>query len=364
MSFSLANTTGWVTGDLLTESQINQLDQEHAAAIDGANGGIYNLLGEIELNDRDVTIEHLITPNVTGTTVFHDNISVEGDTTIGTATSDTLTINANAFCVGNLSVAGQTVLGDSSSDALVVNADTIFYNDVQIGGDSSDTLTVNSTSSFLNDVTVGSTSADTLTINSTISAPNNVTIGTTNSNSLTINSTLSAVNDVNIGGSSTDILLVRSTSTFQNDLTIGTSNTDTLTVNSLADFLDGVYVDGVFHANGAVQLGDSTSDQIDVRGVVKYTGSGRILETGIVSNDADQDIDITLYRNVILPTTLSAPHTYNIIGTVQDGDWFFIQNLDNATHVLTGLVSGNVLSNTGYKFMRISGTWYKVVFSS
>ncbi len=47
--FSRANPAGWVHGDKLSPAQVNQIDIEHAAAIDGINGGVYPLGGKLTL---------------------------------------------------------------------------------------------------------------------------------------------------------------------------------------------------------------------------------------------------------------------------------------------------------------------------
>ena len=55
MSFSLVNPSGWTTGDLLTETQINQLDQDHAAAVDSA-GGSYSPAAVITLAAKGLAV--------------------------------------------------------------------------------------------------------------------------------------------------------------------------------------------------------------------------------------------------------------------------------------------------------------------
>ncbi len=80
MSFSLANPTGWTTGDLLTETQINQLDAEHAAAIDGSGGGTYSLSAPLIINSANVTIGANLavggTLGVTGSSHFDGSVQL------------------------------------------------------------------------------------------------------------------------------------------------------------------------------------------------------------------------------------------------------------------------------------------------
>ncbi len=189
MSFSLANPTGWTNGDLLTETQINQLDQDHAAAVDGGGGGTYTLTAPLQFVGDEVDIDVLNantiigTPEFTGNATFsststfdgiatfNDDVNFSGggttydhtanfnhDVNLGNTSGDTVTVAATSAFAGPA-----TFSGTSTFDAAV-----IFNSTATIGSDSSDVLTVKSTSIFQNDLTIGNSSSDGLSINSTV----------------------------------------------------------------------------------------------------------------------------------------------------------------------------------------------------
>lgn len=123
MSFSLANGTGWTTGDTLTEAQINQIDQEHALAIDGSGGGTYDLVdndliisssgtGTLELGLPVEITESLV---VDGPGTFMDNMTVQGNLTVN---GSTLIVNNTATMNGGVNI------GNASSDVCTIKAST------------------------------------------------------------------------------------------------------------------------------------------------------------------------------------------------------------------------------------------------
>lgn len=121
MSFSLANPTGWTTGDTLTETQINQIDAEHAAAIDGSGGGSYTLTSPLSISGDTVEIEDLSADSadiaiagIASLTVSGTS-SLNGNVTLGDNVSDNITAvgsltSQNAFLANSTS----TFVGASS----------------------------------------------------------------------------------------------------------------------------------------------------------------------------------------------------------------------------------------------------------
>ena len=54
MTFTRVNPLGWALFELLTSAQMNQLDIDHAAAIDGAGGGLYQPTAVIAIDSLNV----------------------------------------------------------------------------------------------------------------------------------------------------------------------------------------------------------------------------------------------------------------------------------------------------------------------
>jgi hypothetical protein len=54
MSFTRANVAGWATGEVLTTTQMNQLDLDHSRAVDGNAGGTYTPSAAIIINGSGI----------------------------------------------------------------------------------------------------------------------------------------------------------------------------------------------------------------------------------------------------------------------------------------------------------------------
>lgn len=116
MSFSLVNLTGWTTGDQLTEDQINQLDQDHAAAVDGTNGGTYTLSSPLTFNGADVNFGSETLFNAPAT--FTDTVSISGVLTVG----NTATFNGTSN-FKNVNISGGSTLHLSPGNTLNADGD-------------------------------------------------------------------------------------------------------------------------------------------------------------------------------------------------------------------------------------------------
>jgi len=138
--------SGYVTGDLIDEADINYWCSALPDCVDGAGGGTYTLAAPLIFNGDDLQIG--------------EDLDVGGD----------LAITGDTTLIGGLTVTGSVVfnnylqIGSSSSDTCDVVSDITFRGPVTIGDASSDLLHVNSTTTFNNNVTVGSSAADTLTV--------------------------------------------------------------------------------------------------------------------------------------------------------------------------------------------------------
>lgn len=56
MAFNRANPAGWVKGELLTSTQINQIDVNQSLAVDGTGGGIYTPAAPIAIGNAGVVV--------------------------------------------------------------------------------------------------------------------------------------------------------------------------------------------------------------------------------------------------------------------------------------------------------------------
>lgn len=83
MTFPRVNLLGWALFEELTSAQMNQLDIDHSNAVDGLNGGTYNLSAELRFENDTVFIEMLEGTNGTFTDFeVTDDLDVGGDQTI------------------------------------------------------------------------------------------------------------------------------------------------------------------------------------------------------------------------------------------------------------------------------------------
>lgn len=202
MAFTLTKPSGWAFGELLTSTQMEDIDAKTADAIDGVGGGTYspssainvggkglNVTGPFSASSMTVAAFQCTTFLASGAAVFSSSIQVVGtsslignvsctgsvtasdliatdDLTVGddasiggdlavagnaTVTGD-LTVSDDAHVAGDLSVSGNTTIGSSSSDELDINALIVgrvrFAGNGRVGfrqfsvGDADQTLTV------------------------------------------------------------------------------------------------------------------------------------------------------------------------------------------------------------------------------
>ena len=190
---------------------------------------------------------------VSGSTLLN-TVSTTGNTAIGTASSQTLTVNAAtnfaaavtaaapvSITAGNIfSARGDAVIGTDSSNTLTIAAATTFraaavanapvtvstgntfaaYGNVALGTDSSNTVSINSPTTFSTTATVtangnavlGASAAQTLTVRATSTLASQLTANA----AVTISNgnLLSALGNAVIGTTSTNTLAVYATTTF------------------------------------------------------------------------------------------------------------------------------------------------------
>lgn len=123
---------GYITGDLIDDSEINYWCSILPDCLDGAGGGTYTLSAPLIITGNEVEIDDLIAQFLATTS------------------------GANIY--------GTVTIGSSSSELLTVRSTVDLQNNVTIGSSSGDTLQVIATAQFDNNVTLGASAADTVTL--------------------------------------------------------------------------------------------------------------------------------------------------------------------------------------------------------
>lgn len=85
MTFPRVNPPGWGNGEVLTSTQMNNLDTNMTKAVDGAGGGTYTLSAPLALNGASVSVGQDL--------AVGDDLTVADDATVGgdlTVTGNTL----------------------------------------------------------------------------------------------------------------------------------------------------------------------------------------------------------------------------------------------------------------------------------
>lgn len=140
----------WPVGTTVTPTEFGKLDSNAFKGIDGYGGGAY-------------------APSAP--------ISIAGTTYLENAEFDTS--YSIALTCGSLTVNGNTIIGDAAADSLTVNATTLIKNNCTIGEDASDIFAIHSSTTFNNNVAIGSSTADTFTVLSTNTLSGATSLGAT-----------------------------------------------------------------------------------------------------------------------------------------------------------------------------------------
>ncbi len=277
MSFALVKPGGFAFGERLPSAAMNALDADHANAIDGVAGGTYTPSAPIIIGGSGLQI---------GT------LSVTGNSTIGNATGDTLTVEATATINGPWTFA--------SGSAPIFN----------------DGPTFNNTATFNAGVILGSAAADAITVNGT----------------LTVN------NDATIGSSSGDVLTINASTVF----------------NGPISFEDDLVVTGAVELQNDVTLGTNASDLIDVLGrfrlgrVMEFqnagTGIGRVPFRAMTLPDSDDTLSVGDGNIFRIPNNVTGNRTYTLSGTdAVDGDFMVIYMASNFSLDFDVVVTGSLV---------------------
>jgi len=232
--FNLKTITGW--SDLSSEYQINVNKLDNLTGSEYVNVASTQTISGVKTFSSNVTVEG--TTTLKGNTVLGDsvldNITVtgkfqsttfEGDVVLEGATTD-LTVGGNAVVTGTLNVSGLTSFGSS----LATSGSLSVLGNTTLGNASSDTITLTGTvgaTTFNGDVTLSGTSTD-LTVGGAITVAGattlngNVTLGNAAADTILINGDIhGASNTVDIKDALnlSSTLTVASTADFNSSIT-------------------------------------------------------------------------------------------------------------------------------------------------
>ena len=126
-----------------------QLDTGSSVTFGGVKAGNVQV-GWTGDNEIDTSTGNLTIDSTGGTVTVDDNLivaenlTVNGNTTLGTGAIDTVNINCGEVNIGITVADVAVVIGNAATDSLTVNANSVFNNNVTIGSSNGDVVTVNS----------------------------------------------------------------------------------------------------------------------------------------------------------------------------------------------------------------------------
>jgi len=187
---SLIKPSGWAFGETLFSDQMEALDASQAKAIDGTGGGTYTPTTKITINGQGLQVNNL---TVTGA------LTLNGNTTIGNSSTDTLTVVATAGFSAPVTL-DDTFRANDTSDFygnVVVHTGSSFhvFSGAAFGTSDADEFDVNATARFFASVRVDG-AIDVygekleLHTGTDFSARANVRLGDSSANELTVNALL------------------------------------------------------------------------------------------------------------------------------------------------------------------------------
>ncbi len=146
-----------------------------------------------------VTLHGVATFQASGVTIS-GTLTTTGNTVIGDAAGDTLTVNATSTFIAPALFNGAVTLGDAAGDAITVNGASTF----------TATVTINATLSTTGNTSIGDAAGDALTVNAT----------STFTTAATFQGTLTADSNVTLGNAVGDAIVINGTTTINQAVTI------------------------------------------------------------------------------------------------------------------------------------------------
>lgn len=163
--------------------------------------------------------------------------------------------------------------------------------------------------------------------------------------------------------------IFNSTSVFNGAITLHEQlTTDDLIVAQSISVID-LDVATLANFHGDIGLGDYDGNTLNIYATtlindstLSWVGVGRELRTGQTLPNSNSSIDIAQFRTLYIPSSVTSTRTYTLSCTdVANGDFFSIQNDDDNSHIISGIVSTTIESGSGRAYQRISGTWRAVM---
>ena len=281
--------------------------------------GLSSTLFDVKTNG-DCIIGGVITVRGTGESTFAGDVNIGGKLTVAqTATASAAIAGTDLTLTGNLVVLGNTTLGDAAADTLTVNATSMFKSPVTkaAGNSAINALSVMDST--------GSTPLFEVRQNGDVKVGNNLTVsgtgGSTFSDSLTLDGNLTVKGDTTLGDASTDTITINGTTQVKSPTTkaggSGSINVfsivDSATTGKLFEVRQNgdTIIGGVLTVNGT---GTST-----FAGDVSIGGKLTVADTATATADLS-GTDLTLTGNLVVHgnTTLgdAGTDTLTVVGTV------------------------------------------------
>ena len=404
-----SNEISTTAGNLILDSDGGKVHITDNAEVDGnlqVDGNTQ--LGDANTDSLTVNATSTFTASITSEDITAKNIKIgvdgnsevsttSGNLTIDSATGQTI-VDDNLEVTGNIVVDGNSTLGDASNDTLTVNATSTFNaaitstditaDNVQIGvsgaGEIDTTtgnLTLDSAGGTVNitdnadidgnlnvdgnaqvdgtlnvdgNATIGNNSSDAHTINGTVTFPNSVDInGTATIDNIGINTRTITADGGNLNlDASTNLVVVQGNLTIDDNViasdnvTLGSDASDALTVNATSTFNAAITSGNITADN--IQIGVAASGEIDTSTgsltLDSATGETTIDDNLTVNGTLDVDELTTITDGLIINAANKSVNIQNGSGADQ-----FTVDTDNGNTVIQGTLgvqSATTISNT------------------
>lgn len=298
----------WATGTTITAAKLWQLDQNQYAALNGDAGGTWAPTAKIVIGGAN------------GLELSSSPLLLSG--------TAALTVSGSAQFNGSFAALGNSIIGTNSLNTLAVNAASSFNADATFGY-------VNATSN----VVIGTNSTNTLTVNSSASFLNNCTIGSSATDYCEINANLNIVNGCTIGSSDVDSLDINATEAHYGPETHDGGETH----NGAVSF------ESTVSMNGTVNIGNSSSDSVDLKSVIhSSTLEGRIIDGTVYPTDADWTFGSYRKKFIYKASVLTAARDITIsFSGAHTGDEIEIWNMSTTVDLTVRNSGGTSLGVVG-----------------
>lgn len=251
---SRGSLVSWALGSTIDPTELWAFELGIFKSINGDDGGTWVPSSVIEIGGAGMRIVGSFEfVDATCSTVTTDDLTVNGNTILGDAGTDTVVVNGTTTINSDVALTGTSTLsvnGTINTGAINTTASCA------IGDGTGETVTVNSLlvannlTTFNNTVSI--TGTNELNVQSAINTGSinttaNCTIGDGTGETVTINSALVLNGSVTAPG-----LIAMGSATVAGSAVFGASTSDTLVVNSTATFAGALHAQGALHSEGSL----------------------------------------------------------------------------------------------------------------